>query len=72
MPAYERQRILRAISDAIASRQDEFARSISMEAGKPIKMRALKSIAPSSPFQSQPKKALALAANGSRSICCLR
>jgi acyl-CoA reductase-like NAD-dependent aldehyde dehydrogenase len=37
MPAYERQRVLRAISDAITARQEEFARSISMEAGKPIK-----------------------------------
>jgi acyl-CoA reductase-like NAD-dependent aldehyde dehydrogenase len=37
MPAYERQRILRAISDAMTLRQEEFARSISMEAGKPIK-----------------------------------
>lgn len=37
MPAYERQRILRAISDGITSRQEEFARSISLESGKPIK-----------------------------------
>src|SRR3984885_10253373 len=37
MPAYERQRTLRAISDAITSRQEEFARSISVESGKPIK-----------------------------------
>src|SRR5271170_7988620 len=37
MPAYERQRILRAISDGITARQEEFARSISVEAGKPIK-----------------------------------
>jgi acyl-CoA reductase-like NAD-dependent aldehyde dehydrogenase len=37
MPAYERQRILRAISDGITARQEEFARSISQESGKPIK-----------------------------------
>jgi acyl-CoA reductase-like NAD-dependent aldehyde dehydrogenase len=37
MPAYERQRILRAISDGIASRREDFALSIATEAGKPIK-----------------------------------
>ena len=37
MPAYERQRILRAVADAVAARADEFARLIALEAGKPIK-----------------------------------
>ena len=37
MPGYERQRILRAVSEAIASRHEEFARLLSREAGKPIK-----------------------------------
>jgi acyl-CoA reductase-like NAD-dependent aldehyde dehydrogenase len=37
MPAFERQHILRTISEAIAARADEFARIIALEAGKPIK-----------------------------------
>jgi acyl-CoA reductase-like NAD-dependent aldehyde dehydrogenase len=37
LPAYERQRVLRAISDSIAARREEFARLMAMEAGKPIK-----------------------------------
>jgi acyl-CoA reductase-like NAD-dependent aldehyde dehydrogenase len=37
LPAYERQRILRAISDSIAVHREEFARLMAMEAGKPIK-----------------------------------
>jgi acyl-CoA reductase-like NAD-dependent aldehyde dehydrogenase len=34
---YERQAILRAISEGISARQEEFARLIALEAGKPIK-----------------------------------
>ncbi len=37
MAAYERQRILRAISDGIAARVEEFAKLIATEAGKPVK-----------------------------------
>jgi acyl-CoA reductase-like NAD-dependent aldehyde dehydrogenase len=37
MPAYERQRILRQISEGIRTRQEEFARLMALEAGKPIK-----------------------------------
>lgn len=35
--AYERQRVLRMISEGIATRRDEFARTLALEAGKPIK-----------------------------------
>lgn len=35
--AYERQRVLRAISESIALRREEFARTLALEAGKPIK-----------------------------------
>jgi len=37
LPAFERQRVLRRISAAIAERKLEFARTIAQEAGKPIK-----------------------------------
>jgi len=37
LPAYERQRVLRHVSAGIAERQEEFARVIALEAGKPIK-----------------------------------
>jgi acyl-CoA reductase-like NAD-dependent aldehyde dehydrogenase len=37
MPASERQRILRAISEGIRAQREEFARTIALEAGKPIK-----------------------------------
>src|SRR5437879_12321737 len=37
LPAFERQRVLRKISAAIARRKDEFARTLAREAGKPIK-----------------------------------
>jgi acyl-CoA reductase-like NAD-dependent aldehyde dehydrogenase len=37
LPAFERQRVLRRISAAIAERKPEFARTIAQEAGKPIK-----------------------------------
>lgn len=37
LPAFERQRVLRRIAEAIAARREEFARTIVQEAGKPIK-----------------------------------
>jgi acyl-CoA reductase-like NAD-dependent aldehyde dehydrogenase len=37
LPAFERQRVLRQISAAIASRKEEFAHTLAQEAGKPIK-----------------------------------
>ena len=37
LPAFERQRVLRRISDGIHDRKDEFARTLAQEAGKPIK-----------------------------------
>jgi acyl-CoA reductase-like NAD-dependent aldehyde dehydrogenase len=37
LPAYERQRVLRAVAQGITDRQEEFARTIALEAGKPIK-----------------------------------
>lgn len=37
LPAFERQRVLRQISAAIAERKEEFARTLAQEAGKPIK-----------------------------------
>jgi acyl-CoA reductase-like NAD-dependent aldehyde dehydrogenase len=37
LPAFERQRVLRQISAAIADRKEEFARTLAQEAGKPIK-----------------------------------
>src|SRR5437588_638463 len=37
LPAFERQRVLRSIAQQITSRKDEFARTISQEAGKPLK-----------------------------------
>src|SRR5580692_372779 len=37
LPAFERQRVLRRIAEAIAERRDEFSRTIALEAGKPIK-----------------------------------
>src|SRR5437879_5587176 len=37
LPAFERQRVLRQISAAIAERKEEFARTLSQEAGKPIR-----------------------------------
>jgi acyl-CoA reductase-like NAD-dependent aldehyde dehydrogenase len=37
MAGYERQAILRAISEGISARKEEFARIIALEAGKPIK-----------------------------------
>jgi acyl-CoA reductase-like NAD-dependent aldehyde dehydrogenase len=37
IPAYERQRVLRAVSEGIHSRHQEFAQLIALESGKPIK-----------------------------------
>ncbi|HEV8383614.1 MAG TPA: aldehyde dehydrogenase family protein [Candidatus Acidoferrales bacterium] len=37
MPAYERRRILQAMSDGVAAKREELARLMALEAGKPIK-----------------------------------
>jgi acyl-CoA reductase-like NAD-dependent aldehyde dehydrogenase len=37
VPAYERQRILGAVAQAITAQSEDFARTIALEAGKPIK-----------------------------------
>jgi acyl-CoA reductase-like NAD-dependent aldehyde dehydrogenase len=37
LPAFERQRVLRRVAQAIAERKQEFARTLAQEAGKPIK-----------------------------------
>src|SRR5271155_28710 len=37
LPAFERQRVLRQISEGIAERKEEFSRTLALEAGKPIK-----------------------------------
>src|ERR1700722_12614678 len=37
MPSYERQRVLREISEGIQARHEEFSRLVAAEAGKPIK-----------------------------------
>jgi acyl-CoA reductase-like NAD-dependent aldehyde dehydrogenase len=37
IPAYERQRVLRAVSEGIRSHRDDFARTMALEAGKPLK-----------------------------------
>lgn len=37
IPAHERQRVLRAVADAIANRRDDFAATMALEAGKPLK-----------------------------------
>lgn len=37
LPAFERQRVLRRVAENIAERKEEFARTLSQEAGKPIK-----------------------------------
>ncbi len=41
LPAYERQRVLRAVAQGIAERREEFARVLALEAGKPIKSARL-------------------------------
>jgi acyl-CoA reductase-like NAD-dependent aldehyde dehydrogenase len=37
LPAFERQRVLRRVAESIAQRKDEFAHTLALEAGKPIK-----------------------------------
>jgi acyl-CoA reductase-like NAD-dependent aldehyde dehydrogenase len=37
LPAFERQRVLRSIAQFLASRKEDFARTIAQEAGKPLK-----------------------------------
>jgi acyl-CoA reductase-like NAD-dependent aldehyde dehydrogenase len=37
LPAFERQRVLKRVAQSIAERKEEFARTIALEAGKPIK-----------------------------------
>jgi acyl-CoA reductase-like NAD-dependent aldehyde dehydrogenase len=37
LPAYERQRVLKAVSDGIRAHADHFARTMALEAGKPLK-----------------------------------
>ncbi len=37
LPAYERQRVLHTVAQGITDRHEEFARTIALEAGKPIK-----------------------------------
>ena len=37
LPAFERQRVLRRVAETIALRKEEFSRTLSQEAGKPIK-----------------------------------
>ena len=37
LPAFERQRVLRRVAQTIIERKDEFSRTLSQEAGKPIK-----------------------------------
>jgi acyl-CoA reductase-like NAD-dependent aldehyde dehydrogenase len=37
LPAFERQRVLRRVAQNITERKEEFARTITLEAGKPIK-----------------------------------
>ncbi|HEY1802173.1 MAG TPA: aldehyde dehydrogenase family protein [Terriglobales bacterium] len=37
LPAFERQRVLRRVAEAIAERKEEFAHTMALEAGKPIK-----------------------------------
>ena len=36
LPAFERQRVLRRVAEAIAERKEEFAHTMALEAGKPI------------------------------------
>jgi len=37
LPAYERQRVLRAVAQGITARHEEFARTIALEGGKPVR-----------------------------------
>src|SRR6201981_3232026 len=38
LPAFERQRVLRCVAQAISERRDEFSRTLAQEAGKPVKL----------------------------------
>ena len=38
LPAFERQRVLRFVAQAISERRDDFSRTLAQEAGKPIKL----------------------------------
>ena len=38
LPAFERQRVLRRVAQAMVERREEFARTLAQEAGKPIKL----------------------------------
>ena len=38
LPAFERQRVLRRVAEGILQRKEEFSRTLSQEAGKPIKL----------------------------------
>src|ERR1700723_2439235 len=38
LPAFERQRVLRRVAQAMAERREEFSRTLAQEAGKPIKL----------------------------------
>src|ERR1700728_1936903 len=38
LPAFERQRVLRSVAQATSERRDEFSRTLSPEAGKPLKL----------------------------------
>jgi acyl-CoA reductase-like NAD-dependent aldehyde dehydrogenase len=37
IPSYERARILRAVADGLVARREEFARTMALEAAKPIR-----------------------------------
>src|SRR5271170_2544540 len=37
LPAFERQRVLRRVAEALGQRKEEFAHTMAQEAGKPIK-----------------------------------
>ena len=37
LPSYERQRVLRSVAQGITERREDFARTIALEAGKPIR-----------------------------------
>src|SRR5580658_3151371 len=38
LPAFERQRVLRRVSESMTERKEEFSRTLAQEAGKPIKL----------------------------------
>src|SRR5271155_3903354 len=38
LPAFERQRVLRRVAQSIGERKEEFAHTMALEAGKPIKL----------------------------------